>query len=74
MTEEEIKEIESRCILKSKDDFVEACERENIPSEWYSFGYDKNKPVCITQTSVYYGAYGVTGCSVRMCRWDNQLA
>ncbi len=70
MTEQKIKEIESKCILKSKDDFISSCEKHGILSEWYSFEYDKNKPVCFAENSVYYGEFGVTNCAVKMCVWD----
>lgn len=70
MTAEEQARIEEGCILKSKEDFIKACEKEGILPEWYSFTYDASKPVCINGNSVYYGTYGVTNCAVLMRIWD----
>lgn len=70
MTEAEKKKIEDNCKIKSKEQFIEECEKAGISSDWYSFIYDKTKPVCIDGNSVYYDKFGVTNCSVLMCIWD----
>ncbi len=70
MTEQEIQKIEEKCKIKSKDEFLHACNKAGIKSEWYSFSYDKNKPVCFDGNSVYYGIAGVTNCHVEMTKWD----
>lgn len=67
---EEIKKIEDNCKIKSKEQFIEECEKAGISSDWYSFTYDKTKPVCIDGNSVYYGIAGVTNHSVLMTIWD----
>lgn len=70
LNEKQIKRIEDKCVLKSKKDFINACNNADIPAEWYSFEYDKKKPVCVDNRSVYYGDCGVVNCSVYMSVWD----
>lgn len=70
MTEAEKKKIEDNCKIKSKEQFVEECEKAGISSDWYSFTYDKTKPVCIDGNSVYYGKAGVINHSILMTIWD----
>lgn len=70
MTPEEIKRIEANCVIKTKEDFINECKQAGIPEDWYSFTYDKTKPVCFDGNSVYYGKMGVTNHAVLMTMWD----
>ena len=70
MDAEEIKRIEDTCKIKSKEQFIQECENNNILSEWYSFTYDRSKPVSFHKDGVYYGKRGATYCSVLMTLWD----
>ena len=65
-----VKRAEAECKIKSKVEFRKACRKAGIPDDWFSYTYDKSKPVCFDGNSVYYGEYGATNCSVPMAMWD----
>jgi hypothetical protein len=70
MTDEQIKAIEDKCKIKSKEQFVEECRKAGFPDDWYTFTCDRSVPVSIEGDSVYYGKIGITSCAVIMCIWD----
>ena len=70
MTEEKIREIENKCRIKSKEQFIEECRKAGFPDDWYAFTCDRSKPVSIDEDSVYYRKIGITRFTVLMSRWD----
>ncbi len=71
MTEEEVKNIEDNCRIKSREQFIEECRKAGIKNEWYIFGCDRSKPVSIDDENIYYGTFGHIRYAVPVCRWDD---
>lgn len=70
MTDEEIKALEDKCTLKTKEQFVEACRKAGISEDWYAFSNDRIKPVCIGEKEVLYGKGGKTIVLYPFQLWD----
>lgn len=70
MTDEEIKALEQKCTLKTKEQFVEACREAGISEEWYAFSDDRIKPVNIGEKEVLYGIIGKTIVLYPFQLWD----
>lgn len=68
MTDEERKEFEDRCTIKSKEMFIETCRKNGIPNEWYAFEKDPSKPVYAD--GLYVGS---TRCRIPMQVWDKMF-
>ena len=70
MTDEEIKALENKCTLKTKEQFFEACRKADISEDWYAFSNDRIKPVCIGEKEVLYGKGGKTIVMLPFQLWD----
>ena len=58
------------CRIKTQDQFVKECRKEDIPESWYAFTADRSKPVSMDEDTVYYGKMGKTIVSYPFQRWD----
>ncbi len=63
-------ELLERCRIKTKEQFLDECEKADIDEAWYAFTHDRSKPVSIDEDTVYYGKSGETIVAYPFHRWD----
>ncbi len=63
-------ELLEKCKIKTKEQFLEECNKAGIDPDWYAFRFDRSKPVSIDEDTVYYGKSGKTIVAYPFHRWD----
>ena len=58
------------CRIKTREQFLDECQKAGIDEDWYAFTCDRSKPVSIDEDTVYYGKSGETIVSYPFQRWD----